>query len=171
MAAVSPLTSSPRLTMSDSLPTPQCPHHCRVSDSVPMAHVADVDRSTLFYSLLGFECQSRFSGHDGITNWTDLASGSARLMLARASERVDAHQQAVLFYMYSNDVRELRQHLLQHGLSNAGFPPDHEANTVCKLPTPPTSVVFEIVPRFYMPNGELRVHDPDGYVLLIGQLD
>jgi hypothetical protein len=31
--------------------------------------------------------------------------------------------------------------------------------------------VFEIVPRFYMPAGELRIHDPDGYCLLVGQLD
>lgn len=135
-----------------------------------MAHVVDVDRSIGFYSHLGFVCASRFAGPDGVTNWSDLRSGSARLMLSRASGRVRAEEQAVLFYVYTPDVKALRAHLLQRGLGDAGPPPDHPGSRVGALPEPPTSVVFDIVPRFYMPLGELRVHDPDGYCLLVGQL-
>lgn len=135
-----------------------------------MAHVCDVDRSIEFYALLGFECASRFSGADGVTNWTDLRYAKARLMLARASAKVVAADQAVLFYLYSPDVKGLRAHMLQRGLREAGPPPDQEGSAVFSASTPPTSVVFDIVPRFYMPRGELRVHDPDGYCLLIGEL-
>lgn len=135
-----------------------------------MAHVADVDRSIAFYARLGFTCHSRF-GPAGAANWADLGNGTARIMLARASGPIDAAQQAVLFYMYTPDVRALREHLLRTGCADAGAPPDQEGATVGSLPAPPTSVVFRIVPRFYMPRGELRVHDPDGYVLLVGQLD
>lgn len=72
--------------------------------------------------------------------------------------------------MYSNDVRARRSHLLGLGCSDAGPPPDQPGATVGHLPAPPTAVVFEIVPRFSMPRGELRVHDPDGYCLRISEL-
>jgi catechol 2,3-dioxygenase-like lactoylglutathione lyase family enzyme len=132
-----------------------------------MVHVADVDRSVEFYVLLGFECVSRFSGHDGKTNWADLVSKEARIMLARASAPVDAEVQAVLFYLYSEDVRLLQQHLLAQGIPHAGPPP--QEGIAC--PPPNGAAVFDIVPRFFMPAGELRIHDPDGYCLLVGQLD
>lgn len=135
-----------------------------------MAHTFDVDRSIDFYTRLGFACASRFSDPTGVTNWADMRNGSARIMLARATAPIDADQQAVLFYMYSDDVRALRAHLLSRGCGDAGPPPGHEGATVGSLLTPPTSVVFDVVPRFYMPRGELRVHDPDGYCLLIGEL-
>ncbi len=151
------------------VPPPDCPARCSITEVVAMAHVADVDRSIAFYARLGFHCRSRF-GPDGAANWADLGNGSARIMFTRASGGVDASQQAVLFYMYSNDVRTLRSHLLQRGCGDAGPAPDQPGATVGKLPAPPTSVVFDIVPRFYMPRGELRVHDPDGYCLLIGEL-
>ena len=134
-----------------------------------MAHVADVDRSIAFYARLGFSCRSRF-GPEGAANWADLGNGAARIMLSRASGPIDAAQQAVLFYMYAPDVRALREHLLRSSCTDAGPPPDQDGSTVGTLATPPTSVVFAIVPRFYMPRGELRVHDPDGYCLLIGEL-
>lgn len=157
--------------MTRPIPLPDCPPSCRVTATVPMAHVFDVDRSIVFYGKLGFQCDSRFGGADGVTNWADLSCGAARLMLARASGPVDAAVQAVLFYLYSTDVRALRTHLVQSGCGEAGLPPDQEGSTVGRLPAPPVAVVFDIVPRFYMPAGELRVHDPDGYCLLIGQLD
>jgi hypothetical protein len=99
-----------------------------------------------------------------------MGNGAARIMFARATAKVDAHQQAVLFYMYTNDVQALRRHLLGLGYRDAGPPPDQPGATVGNLPAPPTAAVFQIVPRFYMPRGELRVHDPDGYCLLIGEL-
>lgn len=146
-----------------------CPEHCRVTGNIPMAHVASVDKSFEFYSLLGFECLSRFSGNDGVTNWSNLACGNAKLMLARSSGPINSHEQAVLFYMYSENVSALREHLLKHGIPDAGVP-DFEGQKEQPHPTVAPGV-FTVVPRFFMPAGELRVHDPDGYVILVGQLD
>lgn len=135
-----------------------------------MAHVVDVDRSVEFYSLLGFACDSRFSLEGGVTNWSSLSSGRARLMLARASGPVNAAEQAVLFYMYSPNVRALRSHLLEVGIPDAGGPPGEEGWSG-PAAVPIGSAVFQVVPRFYMPAGELRIHDPDGYCILVGQLE
>ena len=67
-------------------------------------------------------------------------------MFARASGPVIASQQAVLFYLCSPDLIALRDHLLATGVKTSPITyPD------------------------YMPKGEIRVDDPDGYCLLIGQ--
>ncbi|MFO0977788.1 MAG: hypothetical protein U0996_15400 [Planctomycetaceae bacterium] len=149
------------------VPAVNCPESCRVENQIPMVHVHDVDRSVAFYSLLGYSCQSRFSNDSGRTNWAMLVSGAARLMLAVASAPVVPEDQAVLFYMYSQDVRQLRNHLLQNGLEDAGEPPG-EDNADKFAGAVRRSVVFDIVRRFYMPQGELRIHDPDGYCILVG---
>jgi hypothetical protein len=88
-------------------------------------------------------------------------------MFARASAPIEASQQAVLLYLYSMDVRRLRSYMRERGIPDGGLPPMEGIES----PPPNGAAVFEIVPRFYMPAGELRVHDPDGYCLLIGQLD
>jgi catechol 2,3-dioxygenase-like lactoylglutathione lyase family enzyme len=151
------------------LPVPDCPATSRITDCVAMAHVADVDRSVAFYALLGFECISRFSGSDDQTVWARVKSLNAQLMLSRASGAVVAADQAVLFYMYSEDVAALRQHLLSQGLASAGRPPGEEPPADPAAPVK-TRVVFDISRPFYMPEGELRIHDPDGYCILVGQL-
>lgn len=132
-----------------------------------MAHVADVDRAVEFYALLGFSCDSRFSGADDVTNFAGLISGQAKIFFARASEPVSASQQAVLFYLYSDDVAALRHHLLERGLLDGGPPPGERP----ARQLPERNAVFDLRYPFYMPAGELRVHDIDGYVLLIGQLE
>jgi hypothetical protein len=151
------------------VPQPNCPNDIRVTESVAMAHVVDVDCSVEFYSLLGFACDSRFSAENGVTNWSSISSGKARLMLARASAPVDSSQQAVLFYMYSPNVLALRAHLLKAGVADAGLPPCEEGSSNPKT-APTGAAVYQVVPRFYMPAGELRIHDPDGYCILVGQL-
>jgi Glyoxalase/Bleomycin resistance protein/Dioxygenase superfamily len=113
---------------------------------VPMAHVADVQRSSDFYALLGFKMASTFKNGAGILCWADLVSGGARIMVTRASGPIVADQQAVLFYLYVDDLIGLREKLLEKGVT-----------------TP------EITYPFYMEKGEFRLADPDGYVLLIGQ--
>lgn len=153
------------------VPTPDRPERSSVAELVPMAHVADVEHSARFYALLGFACDSRFSDARGTTNWCALSSGKARLFLARASGTIAASEQAVLFYLYSNDVRGLREHLLARGVADAGPIPWEAAPGGAARPLPAGPVVFDVVPRFYMPKGELRVHDPDGYVLLVGQIE
>ena len=150
---------------SPPLPTHDCPPAARVTGIVPMAHVAAVDRSAQFYALLGFGCARRYSGDDDVTNWSAMAAGDVRVFLARASGPVVAEQQAVLFYMYSADVAALRDHLLARGIRDGGAPPGAGVE-----PSAAGPAVFTIVPRFYMPHGELRIHDPDGYVILVGQL-
>lgn len=156
--------------MPDPVVSPSdCPPHLRVVEQVPMAHVADVDRSARFYALLGFACESRFADDRGVTNWCALVSHRARLFLARSSGRIAAGEQAVLFYLYSPDVRGLREHLLAHGVADAGPIPWEEGSRPSERALPDGPAAFEVVPRFYMPLGELRVHDPDGYVLLVGQ--
>lgn len=111
-----------------------------------MAHVADVQRSVDFYALLGMEVSNTFTPPSGILAWAHLRSGKAHLMLSRASAPIEAGVQAVLFYLYADDLKSLREHLLAKGVSAS------------KISFP-----------FYMLEGEIRVADPDGYVLLIGQ--
>ena len=135
-------------------------HRVRRSAPVPIdaltayAHVADVRRSVKFYRLLGLEVESSYET-DGKLVWALVARGSdapgdarARLMLALASGPIDAAVQAVLFYCWAPDVPRLHDELAAAGVE-----------------------VGEVTRPFYMPAGEFRVEDPDGYVLLVGQLD
>jgi hypothetical protein len=67
-------------------------------------------------------------------------------MLTCSEEAVDPRAQAVLFYLYAADLKALRETLLVQGIA-AG----------------------EITYPEYLPDGEFRVEDPDGYVLMIAQ--
>jgi catechol 2,3-dioxygenase-like lactoylglutathione lyase family enzyme len=118
------------------------------------AHVADVQRSIDFYRLLGLEVRNSHE-HGGQLVWAFVASpaanpndAGARLMLALADGPVAAADQAVLFYCWTPDVQGLRDALQAAG-----------------------NEVGEIEHPFYMQSGEFRLTDPDGYVLLVGQLD
>jgi hypothetical protein len=88
-----------------------------------MVHVADVDLAEQLYGLLGFQLESRYQREDDVTNFSGLRLGKASLFLTRASEPIIPSQQAVLFYMYSDDVTGLRRHLLAKGLEDGGLPP------------------------------------------------
>jgi hypothetical protein len=116
-----------------------------VRNLIPFVHVAGVARSIAFYELLGFEVKDTYE-HDGRLDWAALESGRGELMLARASRSIDRSQQAVLFYLYSDDLPGLRDHLL--------------ANAVA---------VGEIVDGSPGPEREMGVADPDGWCLMIAQ--
>lgn len=118
-----------------------------VTSLVPYAHVADIERSIAFYQQLGFQIADTYRGN-GQLFWCSLRSGGARLMLAQTETPIDRIQQAVLFYCYAANVSALRLQLMRSGIRVG--PVEH-----------PDS----------MPNGEIRLEDPDGYVLLIGQLE
>ena len=118
----------------------------KVTGLIPMAHVADVQRSVDFYGLLGMEVRGSLRNPSGKLQWVHLAYEQAEAMFTRASEPVIAGQQAVLFYLYSPQLAQLREHLLSNGVN-----------------------VSEVTYPSYMPKGEIRMEDPDGYVLLIGQ--
>lgn len=134
-----------------------------VHDLIPMAHAVDLERSTRFYGLLGFEVAGTHRAPDGALVWVKLRTGTAMLMLARASGPIDHEQQAVLFYLYARDVAAIRAHLLAAGVADGGRFTGAKVGDGCNL-------VFEVGQPFYMPAGELRVSDPDGYCLLIGQV-
>jgi len=125
---------------------------------VAFAHVADVERSIRFYADLGFEVGNRvLSGEvptDDVpaeggppTVWAWLHSGKANLMVGLADEPVDPGQQAVLFYLYFDDIQATRDALVGLG---------HAPGAICH--------------PFYMPGGECRLLDPDGYVLMLAQV-
>jgi catechol 2,3-dioxygenase-like lactoylglutathione lyase family enzyme len=116
------------------------------------AHVADVPRSIAFYSQLGLEARATHEV-DGRTVWAFMTASedtnvqSPGLMLAASDGTIDAGAQAVLFYCWTPDVQALRDELLAAGLK-----------------------VGRVTHPFYMPAGEIRLDDPDGYTLLVGQL-
>ena len=115
---------------------------------VAFAHVADVERSIKFYADLGFKVANRVVAEGGtVPVWAWLESEKANLMVGLASETVDASQQAILFYLYYDDIEQTHAILAQLG---------HEPGPI-KYP-------------FYMPGGEFRLEDPDGYVLMLAQI-
>jgi len=120
----------------------------RVASITAMAHVADVAASAAFYEKLGFAIQGSFTPPGAAAlSWVSLASGTAELMLTLASEPVIAAQQAVLFYVYCEDVAAMHGQLAEQGLE----------------PGP-------IAKPFYNPDGEFRLVDPDGYVVMVTHL-
>ena len=112
---------------------------------VPMVFVAEVEGSIEFYKHLGFEVGNTFT-QEGATKptWAWLQCGNAQLMVARADEPSVPEQQRILFYLYTDDVREAHASLNEAGL-NPG----------------------EISTPFYAPRGEFKIVDRDGYVLMI----
>ena len=116
-----------------------------ISSLVPMAFVASVTRSIEFYKKLGFVEGNTHMPEGGVEPiWVWLKSGGAHLMLARATAPVIPEEQAVLFYLYCDDVAAFRSKLLESGV-DAG-PVQHP---------------------FWAPRGEFRVADPDGYALMV----
>jgi catechol 2,3-dioxygenase-like lactoylglutathione lyase family enzyme len=119
---------------------------------VPMIHVADVERSIEFYRLLGFEVGNKVPS-SGPLHWAWLYAPAAddwkrgpNLMVTRSEGPVNADADAVLFYLYAPDLEGLRGALISEGLTAS-----------------------EISHPEYLPNGEFRIDDPDGYCLMIAQ--
>ena len=81
-------------------------------------------------------------------DWASLEADEAQLMLARADASVVARDQAVLFYLFSRDLFGLRDRLVAAGI-DAG----------------------EITDGRPGPNTEMRLEDPDGYVLMVAQIE
>jgi arsenate reductase len=120
------------------------PPEQRVNRLVPFLNVADVERSVAFYYHLGFTPTSVYRYRD-LLAWAALESSGAELMFQR-SEPIEPDRQGVLFYLYSDDLAALRDQLLAGGIE-AG----------------------EIEDGSPGPRQEMRVVDPDGYVLMVAQ--
>ncbi len=116
-------------------------------DLVPFVHVRDVERSIALYELLGFAVTATHPAC-GPLGWAALESEAAKLMLARADEPIDPARQAVLFYLYTHDLHALQQHLRAHG-AKAGAIRDGTPG----------------------PRHEMRLRDPDGYSLIVAQIE
>ena len=114
----------------------------------PMAHVRDMSASIAFYEILGFTVDGTFAADGGdVPTWASLRAGNAAMMLAAADRPILAEQQAVLFYVYCEDVAAMHNQLSEAGLA-----------------------VGPISNPFYNPRGEFRVSDPDGYVVMVTHL-
>ena len=132
--------------------TPSTAEAALISGLVPMVHVANVERSAEFYQLLGFEV-GNFVPPVGPMHWAWLYvpkaadwKRGANLMVTLSESAIDRAAQAVLFYLYASDLQAVRTLLLANGV-RAG----------------------EITHPEYLPAGEFRVEDPDGYTLMIAQ--
>ncbi|MHB1468006.1 MAG: nuclear transport factor 2 family protein [Solirubrobacteraceae bacterium] len=122
------------------------PPEQRVSRLVPFVKIADVERSIAFYHHLGFTPTSIYRWHD-LLAWAALESDAAEVMFER-SDAPEPERQGILFYLYSHDLPALRKQLLAAGI-DAG----------------------EIEDGSPGPRQETRVVDPDGYELMIAQVD
>jgi ketosteroid isomerase-like protein/catechol 2,3-dioxygenase-like lactoylglutathione lyase family enzyme len=120
----------------------------RVSGLVPFVRVADLAASIAFYEELGFQVTATHPPGAPEPSWAALAAGEARLMLEHADRPIAAGAQRVLFYLYARDLFGLRDRLVAAGV-DAG----------------------EIVDGRPGPRAEMRVEDPDGYVLMIAQIE
>lgn len=119
---------------------------------VAMLHVASVTRAAMFYAQLGLQvanthhepgCDEDERGDEPVWAWLQSQHG-ASLMLARADAPIDPAAQAVLFYLYCDDVAVMHAALAAAGVT-----------------------VGTIAYPFYCPKGEFRVTDPDGYVCMV----
>ena len=123
------------------------PPEQRVTQLIPFVHVEDVERSIAFYHHLGFIVASIYK-YRGTPVWAELRSGGAELMVSTDGDSIDPAGQGVLFYLYSTNLAALREQLLGEGLD-----------------------VGRIVDGTPGPLQEMRVVDPDGYVLMVAQIE
>jgi hypothetical protein len=119
----------------------------RVRRLVPFVHVDDVERSIAFYYHLGFTVASVYRYRERPV-WAALISDGAELMVSTDGQPIYTDRQGVLFYLYSDNLAALREQLLAAGIG-AG----------------------EIVDGTPGPTNELRLMDPDGYVLVVAQIE
>ncbi|MCC7241550.1 MAG: hypothetical protein IT180_06470 [Acidobacteria bacterium] len=134
------LTDGPRPPESVAAPPAQ-----RVNRLVPFVHVENVERSIAFYHHLGFTVASVYK-YKGRPVWAALRSEGAELMVSTDGDAIDSSKQGVLFYLYSTTLAALRQHLLAEGID--------------------ASEIRDGTPG---PRQEMRLTDPDGYVLMVAQ--
>jgi catechol 2,3-dioxygenase-like lactoylglutathione lyase family enzyme len=116
----------------------------RVNACVPVVYVTDVAASVAFYDLFGLAVQVQ--GEDGDWRWAYLKSDEIGLLIA-SGPMVRVAAVPVHLYLRTDDVDGLVRNLSGGGVEteHLGYP-DHA------------------------PGGEIKVLDPDGHVLLVGQV-
>jgi catechol 2,3-dioxygenase-like lactoylglutathione lyase family enzyme len=131
---------------------PQVNEAAPLTGLVPMIRVADVERSAAFYRLLGFEIGNKVP-RTGSPHWAWLYAPKVdnwkhgpNLMVVRGESEIKPDSELVLFYLYATNLPELRNRLIAEGVN-----------------------VSEISYPEYLPQGEFRTQDPDGYCLMVAQ--
>lgn len=119
----------------------------RIRSVVAMVPVSDMPRSLAFWQKLGFDVENDFvPPGETVPTWAWLDGGGGMVMLHCADAPLPVGPRPT-FYVYVPDVGEAHGELPQRGVP-----------------------VGEMQRPFYAPQGEFRVVDPDGYVLVVSQL-
>jgi hypothetical protein len=111
---------------------------------VAATYVRDIGTSRRFYELLGF--QEHSSGEAASSAWSSLHHGINRILLASTKPALEVPALPLLFYFYFEDVDAV-----VCGLHAAGVASEHMG-----YPS-------------HAPGGEVRLADPDGNTVLLGQ--
>ena len=140
--------------MSEAAQSLKQSEHVPVNAIVAMVRVAQIERSAEFYKLLGFEignyvpraenCPMHWAWlhQPNAANWKT----GANLMLVRGDRVPDGEEPNALFYLYASDLTAVRERLIAAGVK-----------------------VGEIEYPEYLPKGEFKTSDPDGWMLMIAQ--
>jgi catechol 2,3-dioxygenase-like lactoylglutathione lyase family enzyme len=111
-----------------------------------VTYVRDMDLSRTFYGRLGF--REQLSGRGPESGWMVLAQNGHTVLLATSQPPLAIPRLPLLFYFYLDDLDAMVA-----SLRAAGQPADH-------LGYPPHAL-----------GGEVRVLDPDGNTVLLGQAE
>jgi len=113
---------------------------------VAATYVRDIAVSRAFYELLGF--REQLAGQAEISAWSLLRLGDCRVLLTATQPRLDVPALPLLFYFYFDDLAAVLCVLEEGGVATAhmGYPP-------------------------HARGGEVKIADPDGNTVLLGQLD
>ncbi len=115
-----------------------------VQSMVAVTYVGDIDRSRAFYGLLGFQQQG--TGSAPTSAWVSLHHDGHFVLLASTTPPLDIPRLPLLFYFYFLDVDAVVS-----GLEAAGVEVAHMGHPAHAL------------------GGEVKLLDPDGNTVLIGQ--
>jgi catechol 2,3-dioxygenase-like lactoylglutathione lyase family enzyme len=111
---------------------------------VAFSYVADLAASRSFYELLGF--REVRSGTAAASAWSELSSSNYLLLLVATRPRLEIPALPLGFYFFYEDVEAVRAGLIEAGqqVEHVGYPG-------------------------HARGGELKLSDPDGNTVLIGQ--
>src|SRR6201995_457511 len=116
----------------------------RVRSMIATAYVKDIDASRAFYELLGFREHS--SGKAEISAWSVMQHEGVSVLLASPGPALDIPALPLLFCFFRDDIEAVAG-----VLEEAGVP-------VVRTGHPPHAL-----------GGEVKVLDPDGNTVLLGQ--
>jgi catechol 2,3-dioxygenase-like lactoylglutathione lyase family enzyme len=115
-----------------------------VQSMVAATYVADIDTSRAFYEMLGFHQES--AGKAATSAWSDLHQGSHVVLLASTKPPLGVPSLPLLFYFFFDDLDAVVAALEAGGVE------------VSRMGHPPHAL-----------GGEVKVADPDGNTVLLGQ--